>query len=62
MSSSDLDLTRRRILTTAEDIHHLTAALYAKGIDAREAGDGEALDIVCRIERKLLAAPKKQGV
>jgi hypothetical protein len=64
-SSSDLDAVRRGILATVVDIHHLTAGLYAKGIDARDPTDREAFDIVCRIERRLMAkgdAPKKKTV
>lgn len=51
----DLEVKRREILALADGVSDLTLALAAKGIDARDPGDREAYDIICRIERRMAA-------
>lgn len=55
----NIETKRRSISATLADIEQNTAALAVKGIDAREPEDREAYDIVCRIERRLLAKAKE---
>jgi hypothetical protein len=54
----DLEKKKLEILSILGDIEHHTAWLKAHGIDASDPDDREAYDIVCRIERRLLASPK----
>lgn len=55
----NIETKRRSISATLADIEQNTAALAANALDAREPEDREAYDIVCRIERKLLAKAKE---
>lgn len=50
----DLNARRSEISEILSDIERLTVELKAKGIDASQEEDNEALDIIKRIERKLL--------
>lgn len=52
----DLDVTRREITALAIDINRLRDELAAKGITDIDTEDRmEALDIINRIERRMLA-------
>lgn len=56
MASTDLDVRKREISALVDGVIELEQALLAKGIDARDYEDrAEALDIIRRIERRLMA-------
>lgn len=55
-SNSDLDVRRREISALVDGVVELEQALLAKGIDAGDPEDrAEAMDIINRIERRILA-------
>lgn len=61
---SDLEITRRSISVTLDEIRATKPRLQALGIDPRDMhdpDDREAHDIVCRIERRLNAASPSKG-
>lgn len=58
---ADLEVKKREISAIVDEILSLTRALAVKGIDARDPSDRQAYDIVCRIERRIMAqSPKKK--
>jgi hypothetical protein len=57
-----IEVRKREISAILGGIEDLTRGLFAMGVDPRDPGDREAYDIVCRIERKMVASlsnPKK---
>lgn len=58
MDQTRLDKTRSEITVMIDEIGRLQTELAKKGIDARQPEDLEAMDIVFRIERKLLSKTK----
>jgi hypothetical protein len=66
-SNPDLEVRKREISTLVDNVIALEKALLAKGIDARDEFDRlEAIDIINRIERRILAnmpaaSPAKQA-
>ena len=53
-----MDETRRmEMLSILGDIEHHHEYFKTRGIDASDPGDRECHDIICRIERQLLAQP-----
>lgn len=58
MARTDLDVRKAEILVLAEGVTALERDLRAQGIDASDEFDRmEAMDIINRIERRLLANP-----
>lgn len=53
----DLDKKKLEILSILGDIEYHHAYFKARGVDVSDAGDRECHDIICRIERRLLAQP-----
>jgi len=58
----DLEKKKLEILSILGDIEAGTAYFRARGIDVSDSGDRECYDIICRIERQVLAAsPAKES-
>jgi hypothetical protein len=59
--SPDLELRKREISALASDVGRIEQDLRARGIDATDEFDRmEAMDIINRIERRLLANMRDQ--
>ena len=50
------DIRRAEIYSILGDIEHHHGYFKACGIDVSDPGDRECYDIICRIERQILAA------
>ena len=56
MAPTDLDVRKREILAMVDGVNSLERDLAAQGIDATDEFDRmEAMDIINRIERRILA-------
>ena len=56
MAQTDLDVRKREILALVDGVNSLERDLAAHGIDATDEFDRmEAMDIINRIERRILA-------
>jgi hypothetical protein len=59
---NNLETRRAEILSILGDIEHHHSYFKDRGIDVSDPDDREAYDIICRIERRLLASsPAKKS-
>lgn len=61
--ANNLEIRRLEILSILGDLEHHHSYFKERGIDVGNPDDREAYDIICRIERRIMAqSPKKETV